>query len=64
MIEKKGDNMYIIETKNGYIKEFTMIFDKECRFMKDAYKFKKKDLKKFFIFREKSRYKVYSIDGG
>lgn len=53
--------MYIVETKKGYIKQFTMIFDMECQFMSEAYKFKKKDLKKFFIFRDKKRYKIYKI---
>lgn len=55
--------MYIIETKKGYIKEFTMIFDKECRYIKEAYKFKKKDLNKFFIFRSKKKYRIYKVNG-
>ena len=57
-----SNKYYVIETKKGYISEFTLIFDKECEFLKDAYKFRKKeDLKKFFMLRDKSRYRVYKI---
>lgn len=54
--------MYIVETKKGYIKTFTLIFDEECQFLKDAARFDKKALKKFFIFRDKKRYRIYQID--
>lgn len=52
---------YIIETKKGYIKEPTFIFDKTCEFLTDAYKFKEKELKKFFMFRNKKNYKTYKM---
>lgn len=52
---------YIIETKKGYISEPTLIFDKETEWFKEAYYFNKEQLKKFFIFRDKSKYKVYKI---
>lgn len=52
---------YVIETKNGYIKKFSFIFDEECRYLKDACRFTKKGIKKFFIFRNKDKYKVYKI---
>ena len=54
-------NKYIIETKKGYISEFTLIFDKESWWYIDAYKFREEDLKKFFMFRDKNKYKVYKI---
>ena len=54
-------NKYVIETKTGYICEFTLIFDKESWWYKDAYKFRKEDLKKFFMFRNKEKYKIYEI---
>lgn len=53
--------MYIVESKKGYISEFTFIFDKVCLFMKNAYYFDDKTLRKFFIFRDKKRYKIYQI---
>ena len=54
---------YIIETKKGYIKEPTFIFDEYCDFLYDAYKFNEKTLKKFFIFRDKKNYKIYIMGG-
>lgn len=54
--------MYVIENEKGYIKEFTMIFDKECGYINEAYKFKKKELKRFFIFRKKKKYKIYKVN--
>lgn len=53
--------MYIVENKRGYIKKPTFIFDYECQFIKEAYKFTEKGLKKFFMFRDKKRYKIYKI---
>lgn len=55
--------MYVIETKNGYISKFTFIFDKESEWYKDACKFTKEGLKKFFMFRDKKKYKIYKIGG-
>lgn len=52
---------YIIEKKKGYIKIPTFIFDEVCGFLTDAYKFKEKELKKFFIFRNKKNYKIYKM---
>ena len=52
---------YIIETKNGYISEPTLIFDKETEWFKEACYFNEEQLKKFFIFRDKDKYKVYEI---
>jgi len=52
---------YVIETKNGYIKEFTLIFDKETQWYKEAFRFTKENIKKFFIFRDKEKYKIYKI---
>lgn len=52
---------YVIETKNGYISEPTLIFDKESEWYRDAYHFTKEGIKKFFIFRDKSKYKVYKV---
>lgn len=54
-------NKYVIETKKGYISEHTLIFDKECEFFKDACYFNEEQLKKFFMFRDKSKYRVYKI---
>lgn len=56
--------MYVVENKKGYIKEFTMIFDKVTIFYDSSYKFNKKELKKFFIFRNKKKYKVYKVIEG
>jgi hypothetical protein len=53
---------YIIETKKGYVKRPTFIFDELTRWYKDAFKFKKKeDVKKFLLLRNKNNYKVYKI---
>lgn len=52
---------YIIETKTGYISESTLIFDKESEWFKDACHFTKEGIKKFFLFRNKSKYKIYKI---
>lgn len=54
--------MYIVESKSGYIKEFTLIFDETSQWYKEAYKFKKKDLKKFFMLRDRKKYKVYQVN--
>lgn len=54
-------NKYIIETKNGYITEPTLIFDKECIWFKDACYFTAEGIKRFFMFRKKDKYKVYKI---
>ena len=55
---------YVIETKKGmYIKEATIIFDKECDFLSEACLFKdQKAINKFFMFRDKNKYKVYKIE--
>lgn len=53
--------MYIVETKKGYIKKFSFIFDYECDYLKEAARFTKRGLKRFFIFRDKSKYKIYKI---
>jgi len=54
--------VYIVESIRGYIKKPTFIFDKTCDFMKDAFRFKnKKDLNKFFMFRDRKRYKTYKV---
>ena len=53
--------MYIVESKKGYISEFTLLFDITCQFMKNAYYFDDKSLKKFFIFRDKKNYKIYKF---
>lgn len=52
---------YVIETKKGmYIKEATLIFDKETDYLSEACIFKdNRALDKFFMFRDKSKYKVY-----
>ena len=52
---------YIIETKTGYISEPTLIFDKETEWFKEACYFNEEQLKKFFMFRNKDKYKVYKI---
>lgn len=52
---------FIIETKNGYITEPTLIFDKESMWFKDACKFTEEGLKKFFMLRDKKKYKVYKL---
>lgn len=52
---------YYIESKEGYIKKPTLLFDITCISLFDAYKFKEKQLKKFFIFRNKKNYKIYLI---
>ncbi len=54
--------MYVIETKNGYIKKFTLIFDKECDYLKEAAYFTKPALDKFFMFRDRKKYRVYQIN--
>ena len=55
---------YIVESRRGYIKEPTFVFDKTCEFMQDAFKFNnKKELGKFFMFRDKKRYKTYKMGG-
>ena len=54
-------NKFIIETKNGYITEPTLIFDKESMWFKDAGRFTEEGLKKFFLFRDKRKYKIYKI---
>lgn len=54
-------NKYVIETKKGYISEPTLIFDKESEWYKDACRFTKEGLKKFFILRDKKKYKIYKI---
>lgn len=54
-------NKYIIETKTGYISEPTLIFDKESEWFKEACYFNEEQLKKFFMFRNKDKYKVYKI---
>lgn len=54
--------MYIVETKEGYIKKPTFIFDEVTKWYKDAYFFKsKKDVKKFMLLRNTKNYKVYKI---
>lgn len=53
---------YVIETKTGYIKKPTFLFDEITRWYKDAWIFKtKKDVKKFLLLRNKENYKVYKI---
>ena len=61
MMMKELRNKYIIETKNGYITEPTLIFDKECIWFKDACYFTAEGIKRFFMFRNKDKYKVYKI---
>lgn len=46
-----------------YIKEATMIFDKETDYLSEACYFKdNKAIDKFFMFRDKNKYKVYKIE--
>ncbi len=54
-------NKYVIETKTGYISGFTFIFDKESMWYSEACKFTEEGLKKFFMFRDKNKYKIYKI---